>query len=434
MTSSPRRAGIIGGCRIPFARSNTAYVGASNLDLLSAALTGLVERFDLRGARLGEVAAGAVIKHSRDWNLTREAALNSGLDPHTPAYDVQRACGTSLSATLQIARRIESGDIDAGVAGGIDTTSEVPIVYGRALNAIVLESARARTLAARVKPWLRVRPRDLKPATPGVVEPRTGLSMGEHCEIMAKEWSIGRSEQDELALASHRHAAAAWKAGFYEGMVTPFNGLAADNTVRADTDMAKLGALKPVFDRSVAGTLTAGNSTPLTDGASCVLIASEAWARERGLPVQAFITHGASAAVDFAGIAGPREGLLMAPTYAVPAMLARAGVTLQDFDIYEIHEAFAAQVLCTLKAWESEEYCRSRLGRGALGSIDRARLNPVGSSTALGHPFAATGTRIVATLARELEQRGSGRGLISICTAGGMGVCAILERPRVPGS
>jgi acetyl-CoA C-acetyltransferase len=430
MPQLPRRAAVVGSSRIPFARSNTAYMTLGNLELLSAALTGLVDRFGLCGARLGEVAAGAVIKHSRDWNLTREASLNCGLDPHTPAYDLQRACGTSLTAALQIAQRIESGEIDSGIAGGVDTTSEVPIVYSRTLNAIVLESARGRSLGARLKPWLRLRPRDLKPATPDVGEPRTGLSMGEHCELMAKEWHIGRTEQDELALLSHRHAAAAWKSGFYDDLVAPFAGLATDNNVRADTDLSKLAALKTVFDRSPSGTLTAGNSTPLTDGASCVLIASEAWARERGLPVQAFITYSASAAVDFAGVAGAPEGLLMAPTYAVPAMLDRAGMTLQDFDIYEIHEAFAAQVLCTLKAWESAEYCKSRLGRGApLGSIDRATLNPVGSSVALGHPFAATGSRIVGTLAKELEQRGSGRGLISICTAGGLGVCAILERP-----
>jgi acetyl-CoA C-acetyltransferase len=426
--SAPRRAAVVGSSRIPFARSNTAYTTLGNLELLSAALTGLVDRFALRGATLGEVAAGAVIKHSRDWNLTREATLNCGLDPHTPAYDVQRACGTSLTATLQIAQRVGSGEIEAGIAGGVDTTSEVPIVYWRTLNAIALESARARSLGARIAPWLRLRPRDLKPLTPGVGEPRTGMSMGEHCELMAKEWSIGRREQDELALASHMKGAAAWKAGFYEGIVTPLAGLAVDNNVRPDSDMAKLAALKPVFDRSASGTLTAGNSTPLTDGASCVLIASEDWARSRGLPVQAFITHGASAAVDFAGISGPREGLLMAPTYAVPAMLDRAGLGLQDFDIYEIHEAFAAQVLCTLKAWESKDFCRTKLNRSALGRIERKKMNPVGSSVAIGHPFAATGARIVATLAKELAQRGSGRGLISICAAGGMGVTAILER------
>jgi acetyl-CoA C-acetyltransferase len=424
------RAAIVGSTRIPFARSNTAYATFGNLELLTACLSALVDRFGLKGARLGEVAAGAVIKHSRDWNLTREAALGSGLDPHTPAYDVQRACGTSLTTALQIAQRIEAGEIDAGIAGGVDTTSDVPVVYSRALNAMVLESARGRSLGARIKPWLRLRPRDLKPSVPTVAEPRTGLSMGEHCELMAKHWQIGRTEQDDLACLSHRHAAAAWQAGFYDELVVPFAGLASDNNVRPDTDMAKLSALKPVFDRSAAGTLTAGNSTPLTDGASCVLLASEAWASSRGLAVQAYITQSASAAVDFAGIAGPREGLLMAPTYAVPAMLDRAGLTLQDFDIYEIHEAFTAQVLCTLKAWESADYCRSRLGRDApLGAVDRAKLNPKGGSVALGHPFAATGTRIVGTLAKQLEQRGSGRGLISICTAGGLGVCAILERP-----
>ncbi|HEX9671896.1 MAG TPA: acetyl-CoA C-acetyltransferase [Burkholderiales bacterium] len=429
MNNPIRRAVIVGSARIPFARSNTAYTTLGNQDMLTAAMKAVVDRFDLRGAVLGEVAAGAVIKHARDWNLAREAALGCGLDPHTPAYDVQRACGTSLTTVIQLAHRIALGEIDSAIAGGADTASDVPVVYGRGLQQIVLESARGRSLGARLKPWLRLRPRDLKPAVPGVAEARTGLSMGEHCELMAKEWGIGRAEQDELAYSSHVKASGAWASGFYDDLVTPFGGLTRDNNVRPDTSREKLAALKPVFDHGPGGTLTAGNSTPLTDGAACVLLASEDWARSRGLPVQARITQSAVAAVDFAGLAGPREGLLMAPTYAVPTMLDRAGITLQDFDIYEIHEAFAAQVLCTLKAWESEEYCRAKLGRKApLGPIDRGKLNPVGSSVALGHPFAATGARIVGTLAKQLAQRGGGRGLVSVCTAGGMGVTAILER------
>jgi len=429
MTETVRPVAIVGGARIPFARSYTAYVDASNQDMLTAALAGLVERFGLKGEALGEVAAGAVIKHSRDWNLTRESAQGAGLHPHTPAYDVQRACGTSLTTTVQLAQRIARSEIECAIAGGVDTVSDVPIVASRGFQRIALASARGRTLGQRLSPWLALRPRDLKPSTPTVAEPRTGLSMGEHCELMAKEWGIGRVEQDELALASHTKAAAAWGDGFYADEVVAFAGLATDNNVRNDTSLAKLAALKPAYDRSPSGTLTAGNSTPLTDGASCVLLASEAWARSRGLPIQAWLTHSAVAAVDYAGLAGPREGLLMAPTYAVPVMLDRAGITLQDFDIYEIHEAFAAQVLCTLKAWQSEAYCRDKLKRSApLGAIDRSKLNPKGGSVALGHPFAATGTRIVATLAKQLAQRGSGRGLISICTAGGMGVTAILER------
>ena len=423
------RVAIIGSARIPFARSNTAYANVANLEMLTAALKALVDKFNLKGERLGEVAAGAVIKHSRDWNLTREAAQGSGLDARTPAYDVQRACGTSLTTAVQLAHRIALGEIDCAIAGGVDTASEVPVVYSRSLNSIVLESARGRTLAQRVRPWLRIKPRDLKPSVPAVAEPRTGLSMGEHCELMAKEWRIGRTDQDDLAYASHRNAAAAWREGFYADLVVPFAGLAGDNNVRADTSLAKLAALEPVFDKSASGTLTAGNSTPLTDGASCVLLASEAWARERVFPIEAYLTHSAAAAVDYAGLNGPREGLLMGPSIAVPAMLDRAGLTLQDFDVYEIHEAFAAQVLCTLKAWESADYCRTRLGRSApLGSIDRTKLNPKGGSIALGHPFGATGTRIIGALAKQLQRRGSGRGLISICTAGGMGVAAILER------
>src|SRR5438067_9856373 len=424
-----RPVAIIGSARIPFARSNGAYVDAGNKDMLTAALIALVDKFVLRGETLGEVAAGAVLKHSRDWNLTREAVQGSGLDPHTPAYDVQRACGTSLTTAVQIAHRIALGEISAGIAGGVDTVSDAPIALGAKLRRIVLDSARGKTLSARLAPWLRVRPRDLKPSAPAVSEPRTSLSMGEHCELMAKEWHIDRADQDALAYQSHRKAAAAWREGFYDDLVVGFAGLETDNNVRADASPEKLAALKPVYDRSAAGTLTAGNSTPLTDGAACVLLASEEWARARGLDAQAYLTHSAVAAVDYAGLAGTREGMLMAPTYAVPAMLDRARVALQDFDIYEIHEAFAAQVLCTLKAWESEDYCRTRLKRSSpLGSIDRSKLNPRGGSVALGHPFAATGARIVGTLAKELEQRGSGRGLISICTAGGMGVTAILER------
>ena len=429
MPNTPRRVAIIGSARIPFARSNTAFTQFGNLEMLTAAMKALVDKCDLRGEILGEVAAGAVIKHSRDWNLAREAALGSGLDPHTPAYDVQRACGTSLTTAVQLAHRIALGEIESGIAGGVDTLSDVPLVHDRKLQRILLESGRGRSIGQRIKPWLRLRPRDLKPSVPGVTEPRTGLSMGEHCELMAKEWGIGRAEQDELAFASHMNAAAAWREGFYDDLVVPFAGLTADNNVRPDTNPEKLATLKPVFDRTATGTLTAGNSTPLTDGAACVLLGSEEWAKSRGLPIQAYITHSAVAAVDFAGLSGPREGLLMAPTYAVPRMLDQAGITLQDFDLYEIHEAFAAQVLCTLKAWNSEEYCRAKLGRGApLGSIDRAKLNLKGGSVALGHPFAATGARIVATLAKQLEQRRSGRGLISICTGGGMGVTAILER------
>jgi len=423
-----RPVAVLGGVRIPFARSNGAYVDETNRSLLTAALRALVQRFDLAGKAVGEVVAGAVIKHARDWNLTREATLDSGLDPHTPAYDVQRACGTSLTAALDVARHIAHGDIECGIAGGADTVSDVPIEYGARLSRVVLASARARSLRARVQPWLGLRPADLKPSTPGVAEPRTGLSMGEHCELMAKEWHIGRRAQDELALASHRKAAAAWAEGFFRDLVVPHAGLARDDNVRPDASLERLSQLAPAFDRSAAGTLTAGNSTPLTDGAACVLLASEGWARDRGHPVQAWLTHGAEAAVDYAGLAGPREGLLMAPTYAIATLLDRARITLQDFDVYEIHEAFSAQVLCTLAAFESAAYCERRLGRPALGAIDPARINPHGSSLALGHPFGATGARILATLAHDMAQRGLARGLVSICTAGGMGVAAILER------
>jgi acetyl-CoA C-acetyltransferase len=419
-----RRVAIVGGLRIPFARAHGAYARVGNQEMFTAVLRGMVDRFGLEGERLGEVAAGAVMKHATQWGLVRECVLGSGLAPETPGLDLQRACGTSLEAAILVANKIALGQIDAGIAGGVDTVSDAPIAYPREYQQILLESFRGRTPAARLRPWLRLRPRHFKPALPGVVEPRTGLSMGESCEQMARRWGITRESQDQLALQSHRATVAAYDEGFYRDLVIRFEDLVEDNNLRRDTSLERLAALKPAFARD--GTLTAGNSTPMTDGASGVLLASEAWARDRGLPVQAFLTYGKVAAVDFAGGA---EGLLMAPAYAVPRMLADARIGLGDFDFYEIHEAFAAQVLCTLKAWESPEFCRERLGLdGPLGTVDRSKLNVRGGSLAVGHPFAATGTRVVATLAKLLAQRGAGRGLISICTAGGMGVTAILER------
>lgn len=419
-----RRVAIVGGIRIPFCRAHTAYAHSSNQDMLTAVLRALVARYQLEGQKLGDVALGAVIKHSRDFNLARESTLSCGLAPETPAFDIQRACGTSLSGAILIGSKISSGLIDAGIAGGADTISDVPIVYPDAYRTLLLDSARGRSLGARLKPWLKLRPRHFKPVLPGVIEPRTHLSMGESMEITAKEWQLTREDQDRLALASHQNAAKAYAEGFYDDLLVEFQGVKRDNNVRVDSSLEKLAQLKPVFDRSPRGTLTAGNSTPLTDGASAVLLCSEDWARERALPISAYLTYAREAAVNFVG----GEGLLMAPAYAVSEMLAQANLALQDFDFYEIHEAFAAQTLATLKAWESEKFCRERLGRDrALGSIDRAKLNIKGGSVAVGHPFAATGTRLVATLAKLLRERGRGRGLISVCTAGGMGVTAILE-------
>ncbi|SDS19109.1 3-ketoacyl-CoA thiolase [Pseudomonas asplenii] len=421
-----RRVAIIGGNRIPFARSNGPYASASNQAMLTAALEGLIERFNLHGLRLGEVVAGAVLKHSRDFNLTRECVLGSRLSPQTPAYDLQQACGTGLEAALLVANKIALGQIDCGIAGGVDTTSDAPIGVNEGLRQILLQINRSKGLGDKLKTLLQLRPGHLKPELPRNGEPRTGLSMGQHCELMAQTWNIPRDEQDQLALDSHRKLAAAYAEGWHDDLLTPFLGLTRDNNLRPDLSLEKLAALKPVFERSARGTLTAGNSTPLTDGASLVLLGSEDWARERGLPVLAYLRDGEAAAVDFVKGA---EGLLMAPVYAVPRLLARNGLTLQDFDYYEIHEAFAAQVLCTLKAWEDPDYCKSRLGLDApLGSIDRSRLNVKGSSLAAGHPFAATGGRIVANLAKLLDRAGQGRGLISICAAGGQGVTAIIER------
>ena len=434
MTPTPlRRVAILGGNRIPFARSNTAYARASNLDLLTTTLQGLVDRFGLHGQRLGDVVAGAVMKHSRDFNLVREAVLSTTLSPETPAFDIQQACGTGLEAALLVANKIAVGQIECGVAGGVDTTSDAPIALHDGLRRTLLDLSRARTLAQRLGAALRIRPAQfLRPELPRNGEPRTGLSMGEHAELMAREWGISRQDQDTLALHSHHNLAQAYERGFFVDLMTPFQGLREDNNLRRGLTAEQLAKLKPVFDRKVApgeGTLTAGNATPLTDGASAVLLASEAWAAERGWPVQAYLTLSEVAAVDFFHPDPSRkEGLLMAPAYAVPRLLQRAGLTLQDFDFYEIHEAFAAQVLCTLRAWEDPVFCRDRLGLTApLGSIDRHKLNVTGSSLATGHPFAATGGRLVATLAKLLDQKGSGRGLISICAAGGQGVVAMLE-------
>lgn len=420
-----RRVAIVGGNRIPFARSNGAYATASNQDMLTAALEGLIERFNLHGLRMGEVAAGAVLKHSRDFNLTRESVLGSRLSPQTPAYDIQQACGTGLEAALLVANKIALGQIECGIAGGVDTTSDAPIGVNEDLRQILLQVNRSKTTADKLKALTQLRLHNLKPELPRNGEPRTGLSMGQHCELMAQTWGIPREAQDQLALESHQKMAAAYAEGWQDDLLTPFLGLTRDNNLRTDASLEKLASLKPAYERSAKGTLTAGNSTPLTDGASLVLLASEEWAHERGLPILAYWRDGEAAAVDF--VRG-NEGLLMAPVYAVPRLLARNGLTLQDFDYYEIHEAFAAQVLCTLKAWEDPEYCKTRLGLDApLGSIDRSKLNVKGSSLAAGHPFAATGGRIVANLAKLLSKKGEGRGLISICAAGGQGVTAIIE-------
>jgi acetyl-CoA C-acetyltransferase len=422
-----RRVAVVGGNRIPFARSNSAYARASNQDMLTAAVDGLVARYALEGQRLGEVAAGAVLKHSRDFNLTREAVLGSRLSPETPAYDVQQACGTGLEAAILVANKIALGQIDAGIAGGVDTTSDAPIAVNEDLREVLLEANRAKSAGGRVRAIAKIRPGQLVPAIPRNEEPRTGLSMGEHQARTAARWGISREAQDELAAASHANLAAAYDRGFFDDLLEPYLGLERDQNLRPDSSAEKLARLKPVFG-GPEGTMTAGNSTPLSDGAAVVLLAGEEWARERGLPVLAYLTHAETGAVDY--VSG-EEGLLMAPAYAMPRMLARAGLSLQDFDLYEIHEAFAAQVLSTLAAWEDPAFCSERLGLDApLGAIDRSKLNVNGGSLAAGHPFAATGGRIVASLAKALHERGGGRGVISICAAGGQGVVAILETPE----
>ncbi|BCJ71930.1 acetyl-CoA acetyltransferase [Catellatospora sp. IY07-71] len=420
MTQSVRKVAVLGGNRIPFARSNSKYAQASNQDMLTAALDGLIARYGLSGQRLGEVAAGAVLKHARDFNLTRESVLGTGLDPATPAVDLQQACGTGLQAITYLANKIALGQLESGIAGGVDTTSDAPLQLNEQFRRVLLRLNSAKSTGDRLKAALALRPlQPFKPELPRNAEPRTGLSMGEHAAITAERWGVTRADQDELALDSHRKLGAAYEAGFFDDLLTPYLGLTRDQNLRPDTSLEKLGSLKPVYGlRGKNPTMTAGNSTPLTDGAAVVLLGSEEWAAEHSLPVLAHFVTAQTAAVDFVHGDPEPEGLLMAPVYAVPQLLSRLGLKLQDFDFYEIHEAFASQVLATLAAWESN----------GLGTIDRSRLNVNGSSLAAGHPFAATGGRIVATAAKLLAQRGSGRALISICAAGGQGVVAVLER------
>ncbi|WP_333793973.1 acetyl-CoA C-acetyltransferase [Hyphomicrobium sp.] len=423
MAGTLRRVGIVGGVRTPFCRSNTLYADLSNLDLMTAALNGLVQRYDLKGVHIDEVVGGAVVTHSKDWNLAREAVLGTKLAPSTPGVTMQQACGTSLQAAAMIGAKIATGEIECGIAAGSDTTSDAPIVFSRKFSRRLVQLPQQKSAMDKVRVFKDFSPRELAPQPPDVTEPRTGLTMGQHCELMAREWKIPRQEQDRFAFESHRKGAEAYRSGYMDDLVVPTAGVFRDNNLRTDISLDKLATLKPAFDKSDTGTLTAANSTPMTDGAACVLLASEEWAAKRGLAIQSYLSYTQTSANNF--VAG--EGLLMAPTIAVSKILDRAHLALQDFDFYEIHEAFAAQVLATLKAWEDPAYCKSHLGRDEpLGEIDRAKLNIKGSSLAFGHPFAATGARVLANLSKLLAEHG-GRGLISICTAGGMGVAAILE-------
>lgn len=426
MSQVLRRVAVIGGIRIPFCRSNTLYADLSNLEMLVTALNGLADRYQLAGAHVDEVVGGAVVTHSRDWNIAREAVIGSKLAPSTPGITLIQACGTSLQAAMGIAAKIAVGEIECGIGMGSDTTSDAPIVVSRKLSQRLVQAQQAKSFGQKAAAFKGFSPGELAPQAPSVAEPRTGLTMGQHTELMAQEWQISRQEQDQLAYESHRKATEAYRSGYMDDLLVPCAGVFRDNNLREDISIERLASLKPAFDRTGKGTLTAGNSTPLTDGAATVLLASEDWAARRGLPIQAWLTYSQTSANDF--VAG--DGLLLAPTIAVSRMLDRAGLKLQDFDFYEIHEAFAAQVLATLKAWEDRGYCKRVLGKDEpLGSIDRTKMNVKGSSLAVGHPFAATGARIMGNLAKLLSQN-RGRGLISICTAGGMGVAAILESAK----
>ncbi|MGA2709637.1 MAG: acetyl-CoA C-acetyltransferase [Steroidobacteraceae bacterium] len=424
--ANPRRVAIVGGLRIPFARGNGAYAQVGNQEMLTATLRALVERYQLQGRRIGEVAAGALIKHPSQWNLTRESVLGSGLSAETPGFDLQRACGTSLEAAILLGNKIALGQIDSAIAAGVDSVSDPPVSFPKSFQQLLLRSYRGKSTAQRLKPWFGLRRAHLRPVLPGMTEPRTGLSMGASTELLVQAWGVSRADQDLLALESHQKAVAAYAAGFYGDLVHGFLGLDQDDNVRRDTSLEMLAKLRPVFDTGPGGTLTAGNSAPMTDGSAAVLLASEDWAHEHDLPVLAFLRYGKVAAVEFVA---NKEALLMAPVFAVSQLLSETNLSLQEFDFYEIHEAFAGQVLCTLRAWADPAFCVETLGqRAALGTIDRAKLNVKGGSLALGHPFAATGARILATLAKTLDDSKAQRGLISICTAGGMGITAIVER------
>jgi acetyl-CoA C-acetyltransferase len=424
MTEGIRRVAVIGGVRIPFCRSNTLYADLTNLEMQTTVLDGLADKYGLEGVHIDEAVGGAVVMHSKDWNIAREAVIASKLAPSTPGITMIQACGTSLQAAMGIAGKIALGEIECGIGFGSDTTSDSPVVFSQKFSKRLIEMSQKKTNWERLKVFKGLSPRELAPQPPSVAEPQTGLSMGQHCELMAQEWAITREAQDQLAYESHTKAAAAYREGFMDDLLVPCGGVFRDNNMREDIELEKLTTLRTVFERSERGTLTAANSTPLTDGAAAVLLASEEWAKARGLPILAYLTHYQTAANNF--VAG--DGLLMAPTIAVSKLIDKAGITLQDFDFYEIHEAFAAQVLCTLKAWNDPAYCKEQLGKDQpLGEIDRSKMNVKGSSLAVGHPFAATGARITAHLAKLLHAKGSGRGLISICTAGGMGVAAIME-------
>lgn len=425
MRNRPNKVAIVGSLRIPFVKSFKEYTHTTNQDMLTATLQGMVNKYHLKGKLLGDVGFGAVMHPSTEWNFSREIVLGTELHPNTPAFNIQRACGTSLEAINVIALKIATGQIDSGVGGGSDTNSDLPIMVQRKLAWKLIDLNGAKTFGERIAKILRINIKDWKPSYPAVVEPRTGMSMGQHTEKMVKEWNASREEQDQLSLESHQKAAAAYREGFYEDMILPYKGVTRDTIVRDNTTMEQLGKLKPVFDRSATGTLTAGNSTLLTDGAGMVFLTSEKYAHDNSLPIQAYFADCEAAALDFVHGAG----LLMAPTLAVARLLRRNNLTLQDFDFYEIHEAFAGQVICTLKAWESDSYCKKQLGLdSALGSIDKTKMNVKGGSVALGHPFGATGARVTGTMAKLLHQKGTGRGLLSVCTAGGMGIAAIIER------
>lgn len=428
-TVNGRRAAVVAGLRTPFLRSGTAFAVMSALDLATAAVTELMARTGLEPDDVDRVVFGTVVPWTETHNIAREVVIDSGLPRSTDAYSVSRACATGTQALVDAAQAIVLGDAEVVVCGGTESLSRIPVTYHDEVVRALREASRAKDPLAKARALTRIRPGQLVPDPPDLDERSTGLTMGESAEVMAKENGIPREEQDEFALRSHRRAVAAWEAGIYdqEVMAVPVppgyrEAVERDGIPRPDTSLEKLASLPPVFDRR-HGSVTAGNSSPLTDGAAALVVMEEARARALGYEPLAYVRSWAFAAVD------PGWQLLMGPAFAAPVALDRAGMKLDDLDLVDVHEAFAAQALSNLRAFASREWARRHLGRDEpLGEVPDEKLNVHGGSIALGHPFAATGARQVLTMARELERRGGGTALITQCAAGGLGAALVLER------
>ncbi|MFQ6023958.1 MAG: acetyl-CoA C-acyltransferase [Acidiferrobacterales bacterium] len=413
---TPTRVAVIGGARTPFAKAGTVFKKYSALQLGVHAVNGLLEKQDLDPQSVDELVYGIVIADPRLPHFAREVNFSSRLPPSVRALTVTDNCITGTSAITAIYDSIVAGRAEVGIAGGVESMSNTALIFNESASRIFLEAAAAKSFGGRLTQFLKLRPWHFKPRAPAIAEPSTGLSMGEHTELMVKEWRVSREEQDEFAYRSHMKAHAATEDGRLKAEIHPLDGIDHDPLIRSDTTVEKLAKLPPAFDRSPSGTITAGNSSPLTDGAASVLLMSEERARQDGRQPLAFIK-----AFQYVGI-DPKDGLLMGPGIAVPRLLRKAGLTLAEIDIIEMHEAFAGQIACNLRAWEQG------WKEPAIGKVDPEKVNPLGSSIAVGHPFAATGARIVTTLANEMKRRDARYALISICGAGATASAMILER------